>query len=87
MSITLSPDEVVILTRRDRPGAQARVLMALGIPFRKHPTDSVILVSRAAVEAVLSGGRSSGGLWAAAPPIYDVDIESVRNHGKTSNSR
>lgn len=53
MSLTLSPDELRELTRRDRPAAQARVLAALGVPFKAHPTDGVLVVSRMAAEKAL----------------------------------
>lgn len=86
MSIILEPEEIAILTKRDRPAAQARVLRALGIPFRFHPADPVILVSRAAVEAVLSS-ESIGGMTVTVPALYEVDTEGIRNHGKTSNPR
>lgn len=84
--ITLGAEEVAALTRRDRPGAQARVLRTLGIPFRRHPTDSVVLVSRAVVEAVL-------GKWSTdeKPPLesvdFEVNLEGIRHHGKTADSR
>jgi len=84
--ITLAAEEVAALTRRGRPAAQARVLRKLGIPFRRHPTDSAVLVSRAAVEAVL-GKWSTDGMAPDEPVEFEVDIEGIRNHGKTSNSR
>ena len=86
MAITLDAEEVAALTRRDRPAAQARVLRALGIPFRLHPTDPVVLVSRAAVEGVL-GNWSTDEDPTAKPALYEVDIEGIRNHGKTADSR
>jgi hypothetical protein len=86
MKLTLTPEEVAALTRRDRPAAQARVLRALGIPFRRHPTDSVVLVSRAAVEAVL-WNSSTGDTVPKEPIEFDVNLEGIRNYGKTADSR
>jgi hypothetical protein len=42
--------ELVALTRRNRPGARAHVLRQLGVPFRAHRTDGVLLVLRSAEE-------------------------------------
>lgn len=84
--ITLEARELAALTRRDRPAAQARVLDALGIPFLLHPTDRVLLVSRTAVEAAL-GGPDGGTMPQSKSLDFDVDLEGIRKHGKTSNSR
>jgi hypothetical protein len=48
----LSPDELVALTRRRRSDAQARELVAMGIPYRAR-TDGTLAVLRAAVDAIL----------------------------------
>lgn len=61
MSFLLSVDELYALTRRHAPAAQARVLTRLGVPFKPHPVDGVLLVSRAAAEAAM------GAPIAAAP--------------------
>ena len=82
----LTSEEVVALTRRDRPAAQARVLRALGIPFRLHPNDSTVLVSRSADETGLGTISANEGSSAEAQ-VYEVDIAGIRNHGKTSSSR
>lgn len=42
----LTPDELVALTRKQRPSAQARVLTALGIPFDPRPDGSLIVERR-----------------------------------------
>jgi len=86
MGLTLEPEELAALTRRDRPAAQARVLRALGIPFRIHPTDSVVLVSRVIVEAAL-GSWSADETPSLQRRLDEVDIEGIRNHGKKANSR
>lgn len=56
----LSPDELVALTHKRRPSAQARALRAMGIEHRAR-ADGSLAVSRAHVDAVLGGqaGRRS----------------------------
>ena len=49
----LSPSDLADLTRRERPAAQARILRRLGIPFKIHPVDGVLLVAKEAVSAAL----------------------------------
>ena len=51
----LTEQEIRSLTPRERPAAQARVLGPLGIPFRKHPVDGVLLVPRASAVTALGG--------------------------------
>ena len=75
----LNQDELIALTRRDRPKAQARVLRLLGVPFRAHPIDGVLLVSRVAVEQALGVTVER-----AIAQEFDVNIEGLRNHGQTS---
>ena len=83
-TMILSPSELVALTRRDRPSAQARVLRVLGIPFATHPADGTQIVSRAAVEKVL--GVVVGEL--RRRPNYEVNLEAMRgHHGTSTNSR
>ena len=82
--MTLSPAEVAALTRRDRPTAQARVLRALGIPYREHPTDGVLIVARAAAEMAL--GVKLEALAEPEPGQWDVDTEGIRGHGKAPAS-
>jgi uncharacterized protein DUF4224 len=79
MPLTLTPAEVAELTRRERPAAQARVLRALGIPFKPHPTDPVLIVSRAAAEAVLGVKLEEPG---DEPSEWEVNIDRIRQHGK-----
>lgn len=77
--LTVTQDELAEVTRRDRPSAQARVLRRLGIPFRIHPTDGVLLVAR---EAVLKALRSDS--LAADSDIggeYVVNVDAIRRHG------
>ena len=52
-ALILSPSDLAELTRRERPVAQARVLRRLGIPFKIHPVDGVLLVAKEAVSAAL----------------------------------
>lgn len=48
--IVLSPEELIELTKKERPSAQARVLEHLGIPLRARP-DGTLVVLRVHVEA------------------------------------
>lgn len=73
-----------MLTRRVRPAAQGRVLTRWGIPFHVHPVDGVVVVARDAVATKL-GALPKGNL--ETPMEYDVDIRSIRQHGKTTPSR
>lgn len=75
----LTPEELIAITRRDRPSAQARVLRLLGVPFAVHPADGVLIVARAAVEERL---RVKVGSDVAAE--FSVNLEGVRAHGKAS---
>ncbi len=50
MSLVLTPEELVELTGKARPTAQARVLAALGIPFTPRP-DGTLVVVKAIVTA------------------------------------
>lgn len=85
MELTLTSAEVALLTRRDRPKAQARVLIALGIPFRIHPVDRALVVSRTAAEAAL--GSNVRAVPTDNPRCWEVDEEAIQDHGKTSTSR
>lgn len=78
-SLLLTASELADLTRRERPSAQARVLRALGVSFRAHPTDGILLVARSAAEAALG---SAPGPAAADVTAWDVNLEAIRNHGK-----
>lgn len=49
----LSDADLVLLTHRARPSAQARVLRKMGIPFKVHPIDGGLQVARSAAEAYL----------------------------------
>lgn len=48
MTLTLTPDELIELTGKQRRSAQLKVLQALAIPFRVRP-DGSLLVLRAHV--------------------------------------
>ena len=87
VALILTPEEVARITRRDRPKAQARVLRALGIPFRVHPRDSVLIVSVAAVQAALgvqSGSEIDSDDDADTSDGFEVNVEGIRSHGKTA---
>jgi hypothetical protein len=43
-AITVLPSELKALTDRERPSAQARVLAGLGIPHRRRPDGSLIVL-------------------------------------------
>jgi hypothetical protein len=75
----LTQDELAALTRRDRPTAQARVLRLLGVPFRPHPTDGILLVSRAAAEKALGLEIEN-----AVAHGFEVNVEGIRQHGTTT---
>lgn len=77
----LTQDELASLTRRGRPTAQARVLRLLGVPFRPHPTDGVLLVSRAAAEKALGLA-----IELAIAETFEVNVEGVRRHGQASTA-
>lgn len=73
MSLLLTDDELYQLTRRQSAAAQARVLTRLGVPFKTHPTDGVLLVSRAAAEAAMgapitAAPRSANDEWEVRIP-------------------
>ena len=74
--MTLTQDEIAALTRRNRPTAQARVLRLLGVPFRAHPTDGVLLVSRAAAEKALGVAVEQ-----AIAEEFEVNVAGVLGHG------
>jgi hypothetical protein len=80
-NVILTQDEIAALTHRDRPTAQARVLRLLGVPFRAHPTDGVLLVSRAAVEKALGATVEQ-----STAEEFEVNVEGVREHGQTSTA-
>ncbi|MBE7524747.1 MAG: DUF4224 domain-containing protein [Burkholderiales bacterium] len=73
----LSPSDLAELTRRERPAAQARVLRRLGIPFKIHPSDGVLLVAKDAATAALGG--------VAAHDVVqqlEVNVQAIRGrHG------
>lgn len=48
----LSDDELSSATHRRQPAAQARVLDAWGVPYRRRP-DGTLLVGRTALEAAM----------------------------------
>ncbi len=80
--MVLSASELVQLTRRERPTAQARVLRCLGIPFKIHPSDGVLLVAKDAAAAALAGAAAH-----EAAPQFEVNVQAIRLvHGKTSQA-
>jgi hypothetical protein len=79
--VILTQDELVALTRRNRPTAQARVLRLLRVAFRTHPTDGVLLVSRAAIEQALGVA-----VKLAIAEEFDVNVAEVLGHGQTSTA-
>lgn len=81
--VLLSSEELRELTRRDRPAAQARVLRALGVPFRAHPADGVLLVDREAARAAIGVTQAA----ANAEPVYTVNVQAIREHGAKAQSR
>jgi hypothetical protein len=44
--VILTDQELVELTRRKRPGAQRRVLVALGVAFGQRPDGSIVVFRR-----------------------------------------
>lgn len=44
MSLCLNAEEVAELTGKQRCGAQARALTAMGIPFRTRPDGSIVVL-------------------------------------------
>ena len=53
----LTPGELQSATSKKQPAAQAHVLAALGIPFKRRP-DGKLLVGREAVAAALAGATT-----------------------------
>jgi len=80
--LLLSASDLALLTRRERPAAQARVLRRLGIPFKIHPSDGVLLVARDAATAAL-GGEPAPDLV----PQFEVNVQAIRErHGKAPHA-
>lgn len=77
--LVLIASELEAITRRPRPSAQARVLTALGIPFKIHPFDRTLVVLRAAAVVAL------GGIAGPANDEYDVNLEAL--HGASPHQR
>jgi Domain of unknown function (DUF4224) len=61
MSLILSKEELVVLTGRERPTAQVRVLRHLGICHNTRP-DGSLVVDRSHYETIVRGAAS------VAPP-------------------
>lgn len=80
----LSQSDLLKFTGRARPTSQARILEELGIPYRFHPIDRTLIVSRAVVEAVLGGNETARETQAGE--CYEVDVEGIRRHGKVTIS-
>ena len=76
----LSPSDLAELTRRERPAAQARVLQRLGIPFKIHPSDGVLLVAKDAVIAALGAAATDD-----VVPEFEVNVHALRErYGKAA---
>jgi len=75
--LILTEQEIRSLTRREQPAAQGRVLGRLGIPFRRHPTDGVLLVARASAVSALGGEMTLD-----APPQYEIRREAFEDRRK-----
>jgi len=84
---TLTEAELREFTRRERPSAQARVLERLGVPYRPHPTDGVLLVARESVRAALGVQPVAANDPSARPPAYVVDVAAIRSHGTKAKAR
>jgi len=78
-ALLLTAEEIVAITRRERPSAQARVLRRLAIPFRTHPCDGMLLVSRAVAQKALGGDE----LVAVddVGEVFEVNFDAMRRHG------
>lgn len=85
MSIILTSDQLIDLTRRKTPGAQARILRRLGIPYRAHPQDGVLLVPASAALSVL--GADLEELRAREEDEYSVNTIGIQRHGTKAPSR
>jgi hypothetical protein len=77
--LILTEHEIRSLTRRERPAAQARVLDRLGVPFRRHPVDGVLLVPKASAVAALGGEVPLDLL-----PQYEIRREAFTRGKKTA---
>ncbi len=85
-TLLLTSDELVAITRRERPSAQARVLRRMGVPFRVHPTDRVLQVPRHGIETYL--GSKQLNTDEDAYGEYVVNIEALRaKHGTKAQAR
>ena len=83
--VLLTADELLELTRRPRPSAQARVLRALQIPFRVHPIDGGLLVDRELARTAL--GVQLRMAANDEPEAVAVNLEAIRNHGKKARAK
>jgi hypothetical protein len=85
-ALVLTPNELVAITRRERPSAQARVLRRMGVPFRVHPTDRVLQVPRGGIDAYLGGTGPDA--EEAAQVDYAVNVTALRaKHGPKAQVR
>jgi hypothetical protein len=75
--LILTDDEIRSLTRREQPAAQARVLDRLGIAFRRHPIDGVLLVPRDSTVKALGGE-----IVLDAPRQYEIRREAFERRRK-----
>ena len=80
----LTQTELLAITRRDRPSAQARVLKRLGIPFRVHPSDGILLVARDVAKTALGGDVTP---VANDPQAFEVNVNAMRSkRGQTTHA-
>lgn len=83
-AVILTVAELLEITRRPRPSAQARVLRALGIPFRIHPIDGALLVDRETARAALGARVTAAN--DEPPSTYEVKFPESA-HGQASRNR
>ena len=84
LAMILTQIELLAITRRDRPSAQARVLKRLGIPFRVHPSDGILLVPRDAAKTALGGDVTPA---ANDPQAFEVNVNAMRSkRGQTTQA-
>ena len=80
----LTQTELVAITRRDRPSAQARVLRRLGIAFCVHPSDGILLVPRDAARTALGGEATPA---ANDQKTFEVNVSAMRSkRGQTTQA-
>lgn len=86
VEVVLTVEELRRVTRRKQSAAQARILDALRIPYRRHPVTGEVLASRTAVDSAL-GATLTHNAANEEFADYAVDVEALRNYGKTPAAR